>query len=262
MRNRFFVLVMILLALVLSGCSLGFGKRVSSEEATGQGAPTPTLASESVQPTAQAEVVPPTPAALPTDTPLALIDTLGTEAEKQAGDVVSLLGGPLPEPTLPAPGEGAAEVIRQSRYNTARYNFEPAAGWEMNELGPDTLLIRRTGDDGVFDGAMSTSPYIYLQYTDWVTDSTPLADILTDMTQGLDGVQQVEDSASPVIDGLRGVGRFVDGQNEAGTYRAWLVVFPLQGGVLRGVFRGSADEWATVAPEMNSVLAPLRWPKL
>lgn len=258
-RNKILVLVTILLAITLSGCSLGFGKRVSSEEAAGK--TTPTLAAENVQPTVPVEIAP-TPVTMPTETPLPLIDTLEAEAEKQTDGVVSLLGGPLPEPTLPAPGEGAAEVIRQSRYNAIRYNFEPAAGWEMKELGPDTLLIRRTGDEGVFDGAMSTSPYIYLQYTDWLTDSTPLADVLADMTQGFDGVQQVEDSASPVIDGLRGLGRFVDGQNEGGAYRAWLVVFPLQGGVLRCVFRGSADEWATVAPEMNSVLTTMRWPKL
>lgn len=272
MRRKLFVLF-VLMMLFGTACSLpGFGRRVSSDGAT----PTPSGATEAtvetipVQEDAEVplagggQTIPPTPA---------IVSLAGGQGEPQSeqpvSDTTSLLaGGPSPEatPTLPAPGGSpageAVEVVRQARYHTARYSFEPAAGWQMDELDPDTLLIHQTGDDGPYTGAANVSPYAYLRYTEAISEGTRLVDALADMRQTLAGVQTAEDAAMPIIDGLRGAGQFVEGRNDAVAYRAWLVVFPLQNGALQGVFWGPADTWADIAPQLNAILVSLRFPQL
>lgn len=238
-------IVLLVIVILLSGCGfLPFGEKGESEE-TVEAQPTPTLDETVLD--------------LPTPAPPPEIET-GEEG------VVSLLeGSPPPTPTLPAPEESGgamAEIVRLPRYNTARFSFEPAAGWEVIDLGNDTLLIRLSGDDEVYSGIRSNSPYGYLRYAGGIAEGTPITDVLDEMQSRLAGVEVNEEVAMPIIDGLRGVGRFVEGRNEQTGFRAYLVVFPLQDGVVKGVFWGPQAGWAEVAPQLNVVLSSLRWSRL
>jgi hypothetical protein len=81
------------------------------------------------------------------------------------------------------------------------------------------------------------------------------------MRSGLGGVEVEEPPISPILDGVRAGGQFVEGSNDELHYRAFLTVIPLtKNQVVELIFWGDEAAWATLAPQMARVLETVRLP--
>ncbi len=227
--------ILLLVMIILTGCNPFGGDD-----------PTPTPIPET-----------PTPVVidLPTPTPLPVAPPAGE-------DTVSLLdtaAPPLADELLPTV---EPQAVQMPRFSAGDFSFVPSPGWAVMEPGNDVYIVHRAGWFP-FNGSTNMAPYVYLKaIPDVGNDAAALQTALDSLVlANLAGAQTTEPMLGIVIDGVTGVWQFVDGRNDNGQYRAFLLVIPTGESTLAAVVWSTVDDWAIYADEMANVLETMRFPK-
>jgi hypothetical protein len=176
---------------------------------------------------------------------------------------IEFAGGVEPEVDLSAP---EAEIDPETDIEAIRFalpgiNFELPLGWEAVTLGQGAHILRPIGAETIFEGPANTSAYIYVRMIEPANEVSPLRSELKRMRSGLGGVEVEELPISPILDGVRVGGQFVEGSNDQRHYRAFLTVIPLtKNQVVELVFWGDDAAWVTLGSHMARVLETVRLP--
>jgi hypothetical protein len=249
------------LAIGLMGCS----SDQSASEAEGEVTQTEIASELLAEPTPVREIVVELQPSTDAGPQTSLFSTDGGVPPTGDGEPIEIEfnGGVDPQIDLPSQAEVNPETdIEAVRFSLPGVNFELPLGWEAVALSTDAHVLRPIGAETILEGPANTSAYIYVRLTDPNNETSPLGSELKRMRTGLGGVEVEALPISPVLDGVRAGGQFVEGINDQLRYRAFLTVIPITDRqVVELVFWGDDTAWVTLGPQMARVLETMRLPE-